>query len=302
MNKGKYRFVAAFLAAPVLLYAVFVVSPYVQAAYISLTSWSGLTSAKPFIGLGNYVRLVQDGDFWVALAHNAILLLVVPIVTIVLGLFFASMLNVGSGAGRGVRGVRGAGLYKVVFFLPYIMPAVIAAVLWEFIYNPQIGMLDGALDALGLGGLKRDWLGDPSVALWSLMGVMVWAGVGFYVVLFSAAMQSIPKDIYEAAELDGASRWAVMRRITVPMLRSTVQVAYIYLGIAALDAFTLVQVITPKGGPDNSTSVVALYLYDTAFQQGEFGYASAIGVAMCVLTLVLAAITFRSGRRERLEF
>ncbi|GHD66972.1 sugar ABC transporter permease [Streptomyces mirabilis] len=297
MNHGKTRIILLFLALPLTLYAVLVVSPYAQAFQISLTSWSGFTADKPFVGFDNFQRLLQDPEFWRALAHNGLLLLVVPLVTIALGLFFAAMLNVGGSGGK-VAGVRGSAFYRRVYFLPHILPVVITAVLWQFIYNPQIGLLNGGLEALGLGGLAHSWLGDPTVALWALIGVLVWAGVGFYVVLFSAAMQSIPKDIFEAAELDGAGRFQTLTRITLPLLRETVQVAWIYLGIHALDAFALFMVLAPSGGPDNSTMVLSQYLYLSAFQKGNFGYATAIGVLLSLLSLLMTALTFGTSRKK----
>ncbi|MER5753509.1 sugar ABC transporter permease [Streptomyces sp. NPDC002088] len=297
MNHGKTRIILLFLALPLTLYAVLVVSPYAQAFQISLTSWSGFTADKPFVGFDNFQRLLQDPEFWRALAHNGLLLLVVPLVTIALGLFFAAMLNVGGSGGK-VAGVRGSAFYRRVYFLPHILPVVITAVLWQFIYNPQIGLLNGGLEALGLGGLAHSWLGDPTVALWALIGVLVWAGVGFYVVLFSAAMQSIPKDIFEAAELDGAGRFQTLTRITLPLLRETVQVAWIYLGIHALDAFALFMVLAPSGGPDNSTMALSQYLYLSAFQKGNFGYATAIGVLLSLLSLLMTALTFGTSRKK----
>jgi N-acetylglucosamine transport system permease protein len=297
VNHGKTRIILLFLALPLTLYAVLVVSPYAQAFQISLTSWSGFTAGKPFVGFDNFQRLLQDPEFWRALAHNGLLLLVVPLVTIALGLFFAAMLNVGGSGGK-VAGVRGSAFYRRVYFLPHILPVVITAVLWQFIYNPQIGLLNGGLEAIGLGGLAHSWLGDPTVALWALIGVLVWAGVGFYVVLFSAAMQSIPKDIFEAAELDGAGRFQTLTRITLPLLRETVQVAWIYLGIHALDAFALFMVLAPSGGPDNSTMVLSQYLYLSAFQKGHFGYATAIGVLLSLLSLLMTALTFGTSRKK----
>jgi N-acetylglucosamine transport system permease protein len=301
MRHGRLRIITLFLAAPLTLYAIFVISPFVQAFSISMTNWTGYTGGQTFTGFANYRKLIHDSQFWQALEHNALLLVAVPLITIVLGLFFASMLNVGAKAGA-VGGGRMAGIYQKAYFLPYILPAVITGVLWQFLYNPQLGLVNSLFGSLGLGGLERTWLGDPSVALGSMVAVMVWTGTGFYVVLFGAAMQSIPKDVYEAADLDGASRLRVMWSITLPLLRETVQVAYVYLGIGAMDAFTLFQVLQPDGGPNNSTNVVAQYLYQSAFDNGEFGYASAIGVVLCILTLLLAALTFRAGRRERLEF
>lgn len=301
MRHGRLRIITLFLAAPLTLYGVFVVSPFAQAFYISLTSWTGYTAAQPFVGLSNYRKLMADPAFWQALEHNALLLVAVPLATIVLGMFFASTLNIGSRSGK-VEGVRFSGLYQKLYFLPHILPVVISAVLWQFLYNPQLGLINSLLDSAGLGSLKQTWLGDPRIALWAMAAIMVWTGVGFYVVLFTAAMQSIPKDIYEAADLDGAGPMRTMLSITLPLLRETVQVAYVYLGIGVLDAFTFFQVLLPDGGPNNSTNVVAQYLYQSAFDNGQFGYASAIGVVLCILTLALAAVTFGASRRERIEF
>jgi N-acetylglucosamine transport system permease protein len=303
MRYGKYRFIVSFLAVPLVLYAVFVVSPYLQAFYISLTDWQGFSDQKNFIGLGNYIELATDGKFWRAMSHNLIMLIVVPLVTILLALFFASMTTVAGRRGSMARGgVRGSRFYQVVYFFPHVVPVVIAGVLFGFFYNPQAGLLNGLLRAVGFDWLTKAWLGDTTFALPAVMAVLIWGAVGFYFVVFSAAMKSVPNDVYEAAMLDGAGRARVFRSITVPMIWDSVQVSYIYLGIAALDGFALLQVMLPDGGPDGSTEVVAQYLYRAAFTEGRFGYASAIGVALCLVTLVLAVIVLRLGRHERVEY
>jgi N-acetylglucosamine transport system permease protein len=175
-------------------------------------------------------------------------------------------------------------------------------VLWNFIYSPNNGLLNGVLRGVGLDSLALSWMGDPSVALPAVMAVLVWSSVGFYMVLFSAAIDSIPKELYEAALLDGASGWATFQRITLPLVRDTVQVAFVYLGIAALDGFALVQVLTAgPGGPDGATEVIGLSLYRAAFTYGKFGYASAMGVALFFATLTLAVLALRAGRKERIE-
>jgi N-acetylglucosamine transport system permease protein len=301
VQHGRFRIITLFLAGPLALYGVFVLAPFAQAFWLSLTSWTGYTATQPYVGLANYRELFSDPQFWQSLEHNGLLLLVVPLATVVLGLFLATALNVGTSAGQ-VKGVRGSAFYQKVYFLPHVLPVVIVGVLWQFLYNPQLGLVNSGLDKLGLGSLKQTWLGDPSVALWSLAAIMLWTGTGFYVVLFSAAMQSIPREIYEAADLDGASRLSTMRKITLPLLRETVQVSWIYLGIGALDAFALFQVLLPDGGPSGSTNVVAQYLYQSAFENGRMGYASAIGVVLCALTLLLAGVTFLISRRESVEF
>ncbi|NDL56830.1 carbohydrate ABC transporter permease [Phytoactinopolyspora mesophila] len=301
MHTGKYRLIGTFLAAPLLFYAVFVLWPYLQAFRVSMTDWGGLSAERNFVGLDNFVRLLSDPVWWRALSHNMIFLIVWPLIVMTLALFFASILNI-SGGSRGIGGIRGAGFYRIVYFFPHILPAVMAAVLWQFVFNPRMGILNGTLDAVGLGALQRSWLGNPDTALWAIMGVVVWGAVGFYVVLFSAAMSAIPHEYFEAAQLDGAGAFRTFWKVTLPMMWGTVQVAYVYLGMAALDLFAIAAVLTPRGGPDGSTEVVATYLYRTAFERGEFGYASAIGVALCLITVVFAAVAFRLSRRERIEY
>jgi N-acetylglucosamine transport system permease protein len=299
--RGKRLFIATFLIPPLLLYGVFVVSPYVQAFQISGTDWSGLSPDFDFVGLDNFSRLIGDGTFWNALRHNAILLVLLPVVTILLGLFFASMISVGGRTDRaGVHGVRGAGFYRIVYFFPQVLSVAIVGVLWKEMFAPNSGLINGLLRAIGLDGLAKPWLGDPRFAFWCLAIVLLWSNVGFYVVLFSAAMQSVPRDIYEAALLDGADRGATLFRITIPLLWDSIQVAWVYLAILAIDAFAVAQIVT-NGGPGYSSDVVGLRLYKTAFNDSQFGYASAMGVAMFLLTLSVAAVFLRVTRRERVE-
>ena len=299
--RGKRLFIATFLLPPILLYAVFVVSPYVQAFQISTTNWGGLSPDFEFVGLANFERLVTDSVFWNALRHNAILLVLLPVATILLGLFFASAISVGGRADRaGVHGVRGSGFYRVVYFFPQVLSVAIVGVLWKEMYAPNSGLINGLLRAVGLGAWAQPWLGDPRFAFWCLLVVLLWSNVGFYVVLFGAAMQSIPRDIYEAALLDGAGRMATLFRITIPLVWDSIQVAWVYLAILAIDAFAVAQIVT-NGGPGYSSDVVGLRLYKTAFNDSQFGYASALGVAMFLLTLTVAAVFLRVTRRERVE-
>ncbi len=302
MRHGRRLFILTFLLPPLALYGVFVISPYLQAFQISATDWRGLSPDYRFVGLGNFGRLLHDRYVWNALKNNAILLVALPAVTIALGLFFASMLNVGGRRnGAGVRGVRGSAVYRIVYFFPQVLSVAIIGVLWREMYAPHSGLINGALRAVGLGSIAKPWLGDPSLAFWCIVVVLVWSNVGFYVVLFSAGMQSIPRDIYEAALLDGASRLTTVLRVTVPLLWDTIQVSWVYLAILALDGFAVVQIIT-NGGPGFSSDVVGLRLYNTAFGDYQFGYASAIGVAMLFLTLSVAVLALRLTRRERVEF
>ncbi|BDM71590.1 sugar ABC transporter permease [Streptomyces nigrescens] len=307
MKHGKYRFIAGFLVLPLAIYAIFVISPFLQAIYYSFTDWTGLSPDLQVVGFDNYARLFKDEVFWAAVGNSVTLLLLLPVVTLSLGLFFAFMLNVGGRRRKKavIGGVRGSGAYKILYFFPQVLSVPIVALLFQFAYNPESGALNAFFQAIGLDSVQPDWLGDPQLALWCVMAAMVWANVGFYVVLFSAGMSSIPKDFYEAALLDGANRFNTFFRITLPLLWDTVQTGWIYMGILALDvsAFAFVQIMSVgPGGPDYSTEVLPLYVYQKTFRDGQAGYATAIGVSLLIVTLIFSGIVMRLGRRERLEF
>ncbi|MFE7118552.1 carbohydrate ABC transporter permease [Streptomyces sp. NPDC057654] len=305
MQHGKYRFIVGFLLVPLVLYGVFVISPFIQAIYYSFTDWTGLSSDFKMVGFDNYQRMFKDDVFWTSVGHNVLLLLLLPLVTIGLGLFFAFMLNVGGRRRKNaaVAGVRGSSVYKIIYFFPQVLSIAIVALLFQFAYNPNSGAINSLLKAVGLGSVQPEWLGDPKLALWCVMAVMVWSNVGFYVVLFSAGMSSIPKDYYEAALLDGANRIQSFFKITLPLLWDTVQTGWVYMGIMALDGFAVVQIMTVgPGGPDYSTELLSFFLYTKAFRDGQAGYATTLGVALLIVTLIFAGIVMKLGRRERLEF
>ncbi|MFF1763405.1 carbohydrate ABC transporter permease [Streptomyces sp. NPDC058249] len=307
MQHGKYRFIVGFLVTPLVLYAIFVIWPFIQAIYYSFTDWTGLSPDFKMVGFANYTRMLHDDIFWKSLQHSLLFALLLPLVTLGLALFFAFMLNVGGRRRKGaaITGVRGSGFYKIAYFFPQVLSIAIVALLFQFAYNPNDGVINGTLKAIGLGSVQPDWLGDPNLALWCVMAVLLWSTVGFFVVLFSAGMASIPKDFYEAALLDGASRFTTFFKITLPLLWDTVQSGWVYMGILALgaEAFAAVQIMTVgPGGPDYSTTVLPLYVYQSAFRDANAAYATTIGVALLIITLLFAAIVMRLGRRERLEF
>lgn len=298
MHHHKYRLIIPFLLPAILLYGIFVVWPYAQAIYISLTSWRGLSANRPFVGLENYQRLWGDERFHEALTRNGQLLIVLPLVTIAIALTFAALFTQGS------QRIRGAGFYRVVYFFPQIIPAVIVGILWSYVYTPNIGLLNGILRAIGLEGMSRSWLTDPSTVLWAIAAVAVWSSVGFYMVIFLASMQTIPISFYEAAILDGAGRWTTFKDITFPLIWETIRTSLIYLAIFALDFFILIVVVS--GGSTTMgarrAEVVAIYLYNQAFDSSRWGYASAIGVVLLILTLILSVGIMRLTRRETYEF
>ncbi|KJL29459.1 carbohydrate ABC transporter permease [Microbacterium azadirachtae] len=282
-------FLLVFLVLPVALFLVFVISPFIQAVYYSMTNWTGFSPNMSFVGLNNFVKLFQDSTFLQAMTNNALLAIVVPLITIVIALVFASMITVGGPSHGQVRGLTGSSFYRVVSFFPYVIPAIVIAILWSMIYAPN-GLLNGALGFLGIDTNSFAWLGDQSTAMGATIFVIVWSMVGFYMVLFIAAIKGIPAETLEAARIDGAGRYRTVVSILLPQIRDNVQTAYIYLGIMALDAFVYMAGLNASGGPNNSTLVMSQYLFRTAFEKGQFGLASAMGVVLAILTLVFAGL------------
>ena len=196
-----------------------------------------------------------------------------------------------------VRGLRNSSFYRVVSFFPYVVPAIVIGLIWSQIYDPNSGLLNGVLTAIGLDQFESfAWLGDVRTARAAVMFAIVWGLVGFYMVLFIAAIKGVPAEVFEAARIDGAGRFRTAVSITIPLIRDNVQTAFIYMGILALDAFVYMAALEPGGGPENSTLVMAQQLFTTAFTKGQFGYACAMGVVLAAITLAYAGLVFVINR------
>lgn len=298
MKHNQMRIIVPFLAPAVILFSVFVLYPYVQAFYLSLTTWSGTSSEMPFVGLDNFRTLLSEGRFQTALLNNAKFLVVLPVLTLSIALFFAALFTQTS------QGVIGAGFYRVVYFFPQVISMVIIGILFQYVYNPRYGILNEVLATLKLESWQQTWLGDRGTIFWAVAFVAVWTAVGFYMVIFISSMQSIPTSFYEAATIDGAGRWRQFRDITFPLMWETLRTALIYISIAALDMFVIVQVITSGTTTSASRSVepVAVYMYIEAFSKNRWGSASAVGVLLLILTLLLSVVLMRVTKRESYEF
>jgi ABC-type glycerol-3-phosphate transport system permease component len=286
-------FVLVFLGLPLAIYVIFVISPFVQAFYYSMTDWSGFSKKMNFVGLTNYLNLLHDDVFLKAVANSIFLVIVLPPLVIVLSLTLATLVTVG-GVSRGeVRGLAHSDIYRVISFFPYTVPAIVIGIVWAQMYDPSNGLLNGILTGLGFKNFQSfPWLGDESTAMGASIFVIVWSMVGFYMVLFVAAIKGIPAEVYDAARVDGAGRVRTAISITVPMIRDTIRTAYIYLGILALDAFVYMQALNSNGGPNNGTLVISQDLLVTAFKKGKFGYASSMGGTLAIITLLFATLVF----------
>jgi N-acetylglucosamine transport system permease protein len=306
MRKGRIPFIITFLAPALLLYLVFVLSPFVQGIQISLTNWTGFSPNFDYVGFANYEFLMSSGPWWNAVLNNLKLLLVIPIGTLALSLVFAALLTRG-GTGGSRANLRGSGFYRIVYFFPQILPVVIIAILFQFVYSTDGGLLQQVMKLFGvdmLAIIPNGLLGTPEVILWAIAFVAIWAGVGFFMVLFIAGMQQIPRELFEAAAIDGASRVRMFFSVTLPLLWGHLQVAVVFIATNTLDMFALLSVMARNGlSADYGADVMATQLYRTAFAgNSQFGLASAMGTMLLIFSLLLAALTFRITRRERLEY
>ncbi|MCW1969881.1 MAG: sugar ABC transporter permease [Anaerolineae bacterium] len=296
MKQGKNAFIFSFLIGPVLLYLVFVIGPYLSSMVFSFTRWKGLSANIRFNGVNNFIKLWDDENFWNALSHNAIAVVLLPLVTISIALVFAFWFT---------QGVRGSRFFRVAFFFPQVMSVVIIAVLWSFIYNPQFGVLNGIIKFLGIKSLESfPWLGDSSTIYWCILVVVVWQSIGFYMVLFIAGMMGIPNEYYEAAKLDGASLPVIFFQVTIPLLWETVRTGLVFIAIAAMDLYAMVMVITSGriAATSRAADVLSTYIYETAFENGDFSYGIAMAVVMMFIILGLSYFTLTSTRKEVLEY
>ena len=281
--------IIAFLLPALVLYALFVLYPIVQSARYSLFDWNGLEPLTKFVGLDNFREAFRADQFQGAFKHNVILVVLSLIVQIPFALALAVLLD---------QKLRGRAVLRTMFFAPYILSEVVTGVVWRQILRPN-GLLDQSLGSAGGGGLVQTWLGDPDVVLFSLFFVISWKYFGFHMVLLLAGLQQIPRELGEAAAIDGATPWQRFRYITLPLLGPTMRVSIFLSVIGALQLFDLVWVTT-KGGPINASATMATYLYDQ-FRRGQFGYASSVSVIIFSLSLVVALLYQRFALRRDLQ-
>ncbi len=272
----------AYLAPAALLYGLFLLFPLGRAAQFSFFEWDGLGQST-FVGFANYVALVQDEQLREAFLHAFVLIFFYAVLPLAIGLLLAALLTRAQ--------VRGLGFFRTIIFLPQVIAMVVVAVTWRQIYAPD-GPLNGFLRAIGLGDLARPWLGDYTFTLPAVGLIGSWVSLGLVTVLLMAGMSRIPPELFESARIDGAGPFREFFAITLPSVRGEITVALTLTIVAALKTFDLVYVTT-SGGPGTSTTVPSYEVYRRAFQLGEVGAATAVGVA---LTIVVFAINFVVNR------
>lgn len=269
-----------------VLFAVFMIWPLGQGLWMSLTDRALSAHTPSFVGLDNFTEAFKDAEMWRALGHTLwfTVLSTVPLVVVALGM--ALLVH---------TGLPGQWVWRLAFFAPYLLPVGAVGLLWIWLYQPDLGLYNHLLDALGLGQLA--WLSDESVAMWAIALATLWWTVGFNFLLYLAALQSIPDHLYEAAAIDGAGGWRRLWSITLPQLHRMTTVITVLQILASLKVFDQVYLLT-KGGPNNSTRPVVEYVYDVGFTGYRLGYASAISYIFFALVLLASAAQFAALRRR----
>jgi putative chitobiose transport system permease protein len=270
-----------FLVPGCAIVTLVVIYPALKALALSFTDFNMITPAKP-VGLANYVRLWADPFFWSALANTATMLAVVVPVLVVVPIFIALLLD---------RKLPGLAFFRAAIYMPVITSLVVSGLVWKWVYEEK-GLLNHLLMATGITQTPIAFLSNPTYALFAVMAVTIWSGLGYYMVIYLAGLQAIPRHLYEVAEVEGVSRWQQTLHITLPLLRPQMALVAVLSSIAAMKVFEEVYVMT-QGGPLDSTKTLVFHLYEAAFVDFEMGYAAAVGVVLFVITLVLSLLNLR---------
>jgi raffinose/stachyose/melibiose transport system permease protein len=268
-----------FLAPAAIVFAVVIVYPMFYSIYLSLFEWDGVAPTKQWVGLGNYIELFTDNRvFWIALKNTVFWGVLSLFVPTGIGLALALLLN---------QRFAGSAFYRSVFYFPAILSMSVVGLIWGWMYHPTLGLINQALDDLGLEALKWNWLSDPRISLTAVFVAATWHNVGLPMLLFLAGLQSIPQETLEAARIDGANRWQRFWYVTLPQLRETTMVVVAITAINSLKVYDIVFVMT-YGGPANRTQVLGTWMYFLTYNANRVGLGTAIAVVLFCLTLIFA--------------
>ena len=287
---GQGRAAMVFLIPFLVLYLAFIIGP---ALYGLVMSFFDASLVRPglsdFTGFGNYAEALQSSDFWSSLWHTLWFTILTTPPLIFLAFVFALLAD---------RVGKGRWFFRLAFFAPYILPSAVVALIWIFLYTPGLGLLEVGLAKVGI--TAPTWLGDPTWAMPSLAITTVWWTLGFNFILYLAGLQEIPRELYEAASMDGAGPWQQIRRITIPMLARTTTLVAVLQVIASLKVFDQMYIMT-AGGPNFATRSILQYVYDAGFTNFRIGYAAAVSMLFFLVVLAVSAVWFALVRRQEKE-
>lgn len=284
LHRREHLVAAAFIAIPVIGFLIFTAYPLLFSFYASFTQWNGL-SAPVFNGLDNYTEMFADPYFWKAMGNTLFMMIGIPI-GLVLSLLLALALN---------RRMRGTTFFRTIYYVPVISSLAAVAILWQWAYNGDFGLVNQVLAFFGIDG--PNWLQDADTAKPAIVIMAIWKGLGFSMLLYLAALQSVPRHLYEAASIDGANAFQQFRSITIPMLSPVTFFLVITSIIGGAQIFIEINIMTPTGGPEFSTASIVWYIWQKAFNYLQMGYATAMSVVLGLLVFAITAIQFRINRR-----
>ncbi|WP_152396429.1 carbohydrate ABC transporter permease [Paenibacillus guangzhouensis] len=264
------------LPAFLLFFGLFLV-PNLMGFYYSLTNWNAMSDQVKFIGLDNFREVFTDPSNFRFIYNTLMFALVTSLFKAVIGLALALMLN---------EGMKSKNVLRTIFFMPVVISNLIVGLIFQQIYNPDTGILNEFLHAIGLGALSQSWIGDPKLAIWSSMGVEIWKAAGFNMVIFLAGLQMVPKEMYEAADIDGANYWNKLMKVTIPFLIPSITINMMLNVISGLKVFDVIFALT-NGGPGRASEVINLTIFNQ-FGLGTYGYGTALGVLLFVFLAVIS--------------
>lgn len=292
--KKKRNLEALFFVVPaVIVLGIFVYYPLVQNIINSFHSFTLSSATKEWVGLENYGKLLTDKNIPISLKNNVLYAVISIIIQVGFGLVLAAVLE-------DIAFHKVAPFFRSVYFVPTVISMTVVCLLFEFIYNPQMGLLNSFLETVGLDGLTKIWLGSKKTAMYAVIAVSQWQSTGYVTMLFIVAIQKIPRELYEAAEVDGASKIQRFLSITVPQVRQMFFVTMVLTVVGAFTVFNEPYILT-GGGPGTATMVLSLHMYQTGFVKNDMGYASTIAMLIFVITAVLSSIQFMSFGQEKEE-
>jgi len=268
-----------FVLPSVAFVGLFFIVPLLITAFMSLHNWP-LLGDRHFIGLGNYHALISDTMFWNSLIFTVKYTVVITPIIVVVAFGLALLVR---------QHIPGVALFRTAYFLPVVIGLSTASIMWIYMFNDQSGVFDGILQGLGLIKAPIEWLGDPNGALLSVIFMVVWKAVGSTMLFFVIGLQAIPDDLYEAARMDGAGRWALTRYITLPLLRRIFALALVLSVIGSFLAFDQFYIIT-QGGPQNSTITIVYWIYNTSFTYFKLGYGAALSLVLLVILVAISVV------------
>jgi len=291
-QKNAVRFMMFVLPA-LAIYGLFYAYPIISGFYYSFTDWNGFGDDARFNGWDNFVELFQDDLIVIAIKNNFILSVVVVLVQNFLALAFAMLLY---------RKIKGHTFFRAVFFVPVLLSTAVIGYIWEYIFNPLQGVLHLTFQALGLSGLANiQWLGDPAYAIYSICAVVIWQYAGYSMVIYIAGLQTIPKEMYEAANIDGAGAWHKFKQVTFPLLAPAFTINMMISVIGCLKMFDQIYLLT-QGGPAHQTEVFGTLIYGIAFKSQRLGYGAALAMVLTIAIVLISSVQYYFMRRREVSY